>query len=84
MRRHPRSGLGSAPAETDSSDIPRMNRYQKLSLVPFGFSGNAEPRHRAQGPQSGFRPEDESNYQGANYGWQRYVAGLERVAGGLE
>ena len=33
--------------------------------------------------QSGFRPEDEANYQGANYGWQRYVAGLERVAGGL-
>ena len=34
--------------------------------------------------QSGFRPEDESNYQGANYGWQRFVGGLERVAAGLE
>lgn len=34
--------------------------------------------------QSGFRPEDERNYQGANYGWQRYVAGLERVAAGLD
>jgi len=33
--------------------------------------------------QSGFRPEDEANYQGANYGWQRFVAGLERVAAGL-
>jgi len=33
--------------------------------------------------QSGFRPEDEANYQGANYGWQRYLAGLERVAAGL-
>jgi uncharacterized protein YndB with AHSA1/START domain len=30
--------------------------------------------------QSGFRPEDAANYQGANYGWQRYLAGLERVA----
>jgi uncharacterized protein YndB with AHSA1/START domain len=30
--------------------------------------------------QSGFRPEDEGNYQGANYGWQRFVGGLERVA----
>jgi uncharacterized protein YndB with AHSA1/START domain len=30
--------------------------------------------------QSGFRPEDEANYQGANYGWQKYFAGLERVA----
>jgi len=29
--------------------------------------------------QSGFRPEDEANYEGANYGWQRFFAGLERV-----
>jgi uncharacterized protein YndB with AHSA1/START domain len=33
--------------------------------------------------QSGFRPEDEANYQGAGYGWQRFVAGLERVAAGV-
>jgi uncharacterized protein YndB with AHSA1/START domain len=33
--------------------------------------------------QSGFRPEDEANYQGARYGWQRFVAGLERVVAGL-
>jgi uncharacterized protein YndB with AHSA1/START domain len=33
--------------------------------------------------QSGFRPEDEANYRGAGYGWQRFVAGLERVAAGL-
>jgi uncharacterized protein YndB with AHSA1/START domain len=33
--------------------------------------------------QAGFRPEDEANYQGAGYGWQRFVAGLERVAAGL-
>jgi uncharacterized protein YndB with AHSA1/START domain len=33
--------------------------------------------------QSGFRPEDEGNYQGAAYGWQRYLAGLARVAAGL-
>ena len=34
--------------------------------------------------QSGFRPEDEANYQGAGYGWQRFVGGLERVAAGLD
>jgi hypothetical protein len=34
--------------------------------------------------QSGFRPEDENNYQGANYGWQRYFGGLERMAAGLD
>jgi hypothetical protein len=33
--------------------------------------------------QSGFRPEDEANYQGANYGWQRFIGGLERVAARL-
>ncbi len=33
--------------------------------------------------QSGFRPEEEANYQGANYGWQRFIAGLERVTAGL-
>jgi len=30
--------------------------------------------------QSGFRPEDQFNYRGASYGWQRYIGGLERVA----
>lgn len=29
--------------------------------------------------QSGFRPEDERFFQGANYGWQKMIAGLERV-----
>jgi uncharacterized protein YndB with AHSA1/START domain len=29
--------------------------------------------------QSGFRPEDEANYQGASYGWQRFFARLEGV-----
>jgi uncharacterized protein YndB with AHSA1/START domain len=33
--------------------------------------------------QSGFRPEEEANYQGANYGWQKFIGGLERVAAGL-
>ena len=33
--------------------------------------------------QSGFRPEDEGFYQGAGYGWQKMVDGLERVAAGL-
>jgi hypothetical protein len=33
--------------------------------------------------QSGFRPEDESNYKGAGYGWQKFVGALEQVAAGL-
>ena len=33
--------------------------------------------------QSGFRPDQTGNYQGASYGWQKYFAGLERVVAGL-
>jgi uncharacterized protein YndB with AHSA1/START domain len=36
---------------------------------------------RVRMEQSGFRPQDENNYRGAAYGWRRFVAGLERVAG---
>jgi uncharacterized protein YndB with AHSA1/START domain len=34
--------------------------------------------------QSGFRPEDERFYQGAGYGWQKMITGLERAAAGLD
>ena len=34
--------------------------------------------------QSGFRPDQKGNYQGAAYGWQRYFDGLERVVGALK
>lgn len=34
--------------------------------------------------QSGFRPEDGSFNQGASYGWQKMIAGLERVVAGLD
>lgn len=33
--------------------------------------------------QSGFRPEEEANYQGAQYGWQKYIAALDHVAAAL-
>jgi uncharacterized protein YndB with AHSA1/START domain len=33
--------------------------------------------------QAGFRPEEEFNYQGANYGWQRFLAALDGVVAGL-
>jgi uncharacterized protein YndB with AHSA1/START domain len=34
--------------------------------------------------QSGFRPEQEAAYKGANYGWQKFIGGLERVVAGLQ
>lgn len=33
--------------------------------------------------QSGFRPDQEQNYQGAMYGWKRFMDALERVVGKL-
>jgi hypothetical protein len=29
--------------------------------------------------QSGFRPDQQHYYQGAQYGWQRFVTALEQV-----
>jgi uncharacterized protein YndB with AHSA1/START domain len=34
--------------------------------------------------QSGFRPEEENNYQGAKYGWPRFLAALEQVVSLLD
>lgn len=32
---------------------------------------------------SGFRPDQQAAYQGATYGWQKFLGALERVLGGL-
>ena len=34
--------------------------------------------------QSGFRPEETANDQGASYGWQKFIGGLEQVLANLE
>ncbi len=34
--------------------------------------------------QSGFTPEQKGAYQGANYGWQKFIGNLESVVAGLE
>ncbi len=34
--------------------------------------------------QSGFRPDQKQAYQGAQYGWQKFLASLEKVLAGLE
>jgi uncharacterized protein YndB with AHSA1/START domain len=33
---------------------------------------------------SGFRSEEDANYKGASYGWQKFIGSLERVVGGLD
>jgi uncharacterized protein YndB with AHSA1/START domain len=34
--------------------------------------------------QSGFRLNQEAAYKGANYGWQKFIGGMERVVAGLK
>jgi uncharacterized protein YndB with AHSA1/START domain len=34
--------------------------------------------------QTGFRSEEDAAYKGANYGWQKFIGNMERVAGGLD
>ncbi len=34
--------------------------------------------------QSGFRPDQEHYYQGAHYGWQNFIGGLEKVVAELK
>jgi uncharacterized protein YndB with AHSA1/START domain len=34
--------------------------------------------------QSGFRPDQEVAYRGANYGWQKFIVGLQGVVAGLQ
>ncbi len=45
-----------------------------LTLTPGGTHVRME--------RSGFRPNGVADYQGANYGWQRFISGLERVVAG--
>lgn len=33
---------------------------------------------------SGFRADQDAAYKGANYGWQKFIGGLERVVAGLQ
>jgi uncharacterized protein YndB with AHSA1/START domain len=34
--------------------------------------------------QTGFGPDQQANYNGAKYGWQKFIGGMERVVAGLK
>jgi len=34
--------------------------------------------------QSGFRPDQEPNYKGAKYGWNKFIGNLDKVVAGME
>jgi uncharacterized protein YndB with AHSA1/START domain len=53
------------------------------SVVAFTLTPTKGGTHLRM-EQSGFRSEEDANYKGANYGWQKFIGSLERVVGGLE
>ena len=53
------------------------------SVVTFTLTPTDAGTH-VRMEQSGFRPDQEAAYKGANYGWQKFIAGLERVVAGLQ
>jgi uncharacterized protein YndB with AHSA1/START domain len=52
------------------------------SVVNFTLTATPGGTHLRM-EQSGFRPDQEQAYQGARFGWQKFLAALERVVGGL-
>ena len=52
------------------------------SVVTFTLTPTANGTHLHM-EQSGFRPEQEANYRGAIYGWQKFLDGLDRVVASL-
>src|SRR5580658_5796555 len=52
------------------------------SVVTWTLSPTSTGTHLRM-EQSGFRADQQQAYVGAQYGWQKFFAGLERVVGGL-
>ena len=52
------------------------------TVVTFTLSATNGGTHLRM-EQSGFSPDNEQNYQGARYGWQKFLGELERVVTGL-
>jgi len=49
-----------------------------VSVVTFTLTPTGKGTHLRM-EQSGFRPDQERNLQGAKYGWQKFLGGLEQV-----
>jgi uncharacterized protein YndB with AHSA1/START domain len=53
------------------------------SVVTFTLTPTASGTHLRM-EHSGFRPDQEAAYKGANYGWQNFLGKLERVVAGID
>jgi uncharacterized protein YndB with AHSA1/START domain len=52
------------------------------TVVTFTLTATKTGTHLRM-EHAGFRADQENNYRGAGYGWQRFLAALEHVVGGL-
>ena len=53
------------------------------SVVTFTLTPTDTGTHLRM-EHAGFRPDQDANYKGAMYGWQKFFGGLERVVDGLQ
>ena len=71
--------------------VVEPNRTLSYTWAAFGFESvvvwtltATDGGTQLRMEQSGFRSEEDANYKGAVYGWQRFIDSLDRVVGGLE
>jgi uncharacterized protein YndB with AHSA1/START domain len=64
----------------------RENNLMSYTWAPYGLESvvtwtltPSSTRTHLRMKQSGFRPNEQQAYQGANYGWQGFFAALEQV-----
>lgn len=53
------------------------------SVVTFTLTASGTGTHLRM-EQTGFRPDQQQAYQGANYGWQKFLGTLEQVLAGID
>jgi len=72
--------LAAEPAKTLSYTWGTLGHD---SVVTFTLTPTGAGTHLRM-EQSGFRSDQEKNYKGAIYGWQRFIGNLEQVVTGLD
>ena len=93
LRAHPRSpfhasrGLGRVDCRVLAVEPNKMLSYtwdaMGLESVVTWTLTPTSTGTRLRMEQSGFRPDQQQAYQGAKYGWQKFIGQLERVLGSL-
>lgn len=69
--------------ETRRSLSYTWNALGLESVVTFTLTPTAGGTHLRM-EQTGFRPDQEASYKGAQYGWQKFIGALERVVADMQ